>query len=740
MYSADLQANSKSATAMRDISCPVLFEISWEVANKVGGIYTVIRTKAPVTAQEYGKSYFMIGPLFSNNASLEVEVTEPPPEHHTIRETIHSLKEKGIRIVFGRWLIDGYPYVLLVDLGSAYHQANEWKGDLWNVAGIPSPYNDNEMNDAIVFGYVVAWFLGEYAHRMRDRAIIAHFHEWMASVGLVLIQKRSIPIGTIFTTHATLLGRYLCAGDMDFYNGLRTVNLDEEAGRRSIYHRYCLERAAAHCSSVFTTVSHITAYEAEHLLRRKPDGVLPNGLNIIKFSAIHEFQNLHAKNKAKINAFVQGHFYGHYDFSLDTTLYFFTAGRYEYRNKGVDLYLEALARLNAKLKHVNSAITVVAFIIMPAATRSYTVDTLKGQAITKQLQDCVHDIESKIGNRIFESILQGSLPCEGKSKSGSCSLISEQDIVQLKRHLFALKQRDGLPPIVTHNMIHDATDPILAEIRRLGLFNAPSDRVKVVFHPEFLSSNNPVLGLDYEDFVRGCHLGVFPSYYEPWGYTPAECTVMGVPSITTNLSGFGCYMEENVENPSDYGIFIVDRRMRGVEESVQQLTEYMVQFCAQSRRQRINQRNRTERLSDLLDWKKVGLEYKKARYLALRRHYPDSFSVPMGMEQADQNGKIKDSAAMPGENQGQESTHSLSFIRPSLLVDQVSTVSVESGAGASEQWSGFQSDAETGEKLPRPKSAQSSPKMRSSFNVSSPELAMVQSEGEYGASFNAYRR
>lgn len=200
-------------------------------------------------------------------------------------------------------------------------------------------------------------------------------------------------------------------------------------------------------------------------------------------------------------------------------------------------------------------------------------------------------------------------------------MLAEEDIVMLKRHMLALR-RDCLPPVVTHNMLDSGADPILMELRRLHLFNSPSDRVKVVFHPEFLSSHNPVLGMEYEDFVRGCHLGVFPSYYEPWGYTPAECTVMGIPSVTTNLSGFGCFIEENVENPSDYGIYIVDRRMKSVEESVQQLTEYFVQFCQKSRRQRINLRNRTERLSDLLDWKRMGLEYRKARQLALRRVFP----------------------------------------------------------------------------------------------------------------------
>lgn len=438
-----------------------------------------------------------------------------------------------------------------------------------------------------------------------------------------LTRKRHIDVTTIFTTHATLLGRYLCAGSEDFYNNLQNFDVDSEAGKRGIYHRYCIERAAAHSCDVFTTVSHITAYESEHLLKRKPDGVLPNGLNVTKFSAMHEFQNLHQQAKEKIHDFVRGHFYGHYTIDPENTLYFFTAGRYEFRNKGADMFIESLARLNHRLKSSGSKTTVVAFIIMPAQTHSLTVEALKGQAVIKSLRDTVDVIERNIGRRIFERSLKWH---EGDPMPDEKELITTADRVLLRRRLFAMK-RHSLPPIVTHNMLNDHEDPILNQIRRVQLFNDSSDRVKVVFHPEFLNSANPVLPMDYDEFVRGTHMGIFPSYYEPWGYTPAECTVMGVPSITTNLSGFGCYMEELIDNSADYGIYIVDRRTQGVDDSVNQLTNCMYEFCLKSRRQRINQRNRTERLGDLLDWKRMGLEYSKARQLALRRAYPNSFTA-----------------------------------------------------------------------------------------------------------------
>ncbi|KAJ1552782.1 glycogen synthase isoform 1, partial [Cladochytrium tenue] len=681
----------------------------------------------PVTVAEYGSRYCLIGPLSRNSAAMEVEPMEPKQE--ALKLTLNELKSRGVNYVYGRWLTDGAPMVLLFDIGSCFHRMNEWKADLWNIAGIPSPTDDVETNDAIVFGYLIAWFLGEYLHTVQTKVkgsppvIIAHFHEWLAGVALVLIRKREMKIATIFTTHATLLGRYLCAGDVDFYNNLKYFDVDAEAGRRGIYHRYCIERAASHCADVFTTVSHITAFEAEYLLKRKPDGVLPNGLNVVKFSALHEFQNLHANAKEKIHDFVRGHFYGHYDFDLENTIYFFIAGRYEYRNKGADMFIESLARLNARLKQYNSSLTVVAFVIMPASTHSFTVESLKGQAVIKQLRETTDEISASIGKRLFEAAARGKV-------LDTKSLMADSDIINLKRRIFALK-RGNLPSIVTHNMTDDSSDPILTQIRKVHLFNSPNDRVKVIFHPEFLSKNNPIFGMDYEEFVRGCHLGVFPSYYEPWGYTPAECTVMGVPSITTNLSGFGCFMEEMISVTSDYGIYIVDRRMKSVEESCEQLTDCMFDFCQKSRRQRIIQRNRTERLSVLLDWKRLGLEYVKARWVAVRRKFPEAVAA---MQQAQAEAEAVAEAERERRRAASGTSESAVF---SDVEDETSSLTSSSTAAFGNRFSGrsfaepdgelgqgYESDANPlsqqredltslriNQKVPRPASIPGSPRM-----------------------------
>ncbi|CAH1963531.1 unnamed protein product [Acanthoscelides obtectus] len=595
------------------------FEVAWEAANKVGGIYTVIRSKAFVSTEELGDQYCLIGPYKEHCARTEVE--EGPLGSESLNKAVNVIRDRGYKVHTGRWLVDGNPQIILMDVGSAAWKLDEFKSELWNKTNIGIPHLDIECNDAIILGYMVADFLSEFRNQAEEfgngtpARVLAHFHEWQAGVGLIALRTRHTNIATVFTTHATLLGRYLCAGSLDFYNNLSKFSVDEEAGKRQIYHRYCLERAASHLTHTFTTVSEITGIEAEHLLKRKPEVITPNGLNVKKFSAIHEFQNLHAIAKEKIHEFVRGHFYGHFDFDLDKTLYFFIAGRYEFINKGADIFIEALARLNHYLKSSHPDVTVVAFLIFPAKTNNFNVESLRGHAVTKSLRETIHDIQTDMSKRMYDLCLSGRLP-DGQN------ILLKEEMVRLKRCIFSL-HRDTMPPITTHNVVDDWNDPVLNSVRRCNLFNTTYDRVKIVFHPEFLSSTNPLFGLDYEEFVRGCHLGVFPSYYEPWGYTPAECTVMGIPSVTTNLSGFGCFMQEHIVDPQSYGIYIVDRRFISLEDSVQQLAQYMYDFARLSRRQRIIQRNRTERLSDLLDWRNLGVYYRQARMKALHSVFPD---------------------------------------------------------------------------------------------------------------------
>jgi len=649
-------------------------EASWEVANKQGGIYTVLRSKAAVSCKEHGNKYIMMGPLKPNHVH-EVEVCNPPADSPLSR-AVNKLREKGWNVLFGNWLVEGNPQVVLFDIGSASHLLNSWKQELYESTFIGIPHLDIECNDTVILGFMMAQFAAEFKYQLTQEPapqgqepssdtakgiiekqieekmiliyenmaaitkmansagiqgtepqwpqvaeptvasamVVVHVHEWMAGVALIMLRMWKVDVATVFTTHATMLGRHLCAGALDFYNYLPSFNVDVEAGKRKIYHRYCIERAAASLAHTFTTVSEITGDEALHLIKRRPDVITPNGLNVKRMS--HEFQNLHQIYKEKIKKFIHGHFYGHLDFDLDKTLFTFIAGRYEFGNKGGDIFIEALARLNHYLKACGSDVTVVAFIIFPAKNTSFNVESLKGHAITKSLQETIEEIQVQVGKRMYESCSRGEAP-------DPKSLLTGDDLVKLKRVVYASQRRENWPPITTHNLVDPEDDLVLKTLNRCSLLNAPTDRVKVIFHPDFLNSDNPLLGLNYEEFIRGCHLGCFPSYYEPWGYTPAECTVMGIPSITSNLSGFGCFIQEHVSDPQAYGIYIVDRKFISVEESVKKLAQTLFDFSQMTRRQRILQRNRTERLSDLLDWKKLHKYYTESRVSALCRAYPE---------------------------------------------------------------------------------------------------------------------
>jgi len=590
-------------------TAPLLFEVAWEVCWQLGGIYTVIRSKAPAMTKIYGDRYCLIGPYNADTAAVEIEYAQPTGP---VAVAIERLRSLGVVVHYGHWLITGRPRVILLDFAAAMNRLGEFKYYLWKDHGIQYADSDWEMNNVVTFGFLVGLFFQQLATVPGiQHPVMAHFHEWMAGLGAMRIKFLGLPVATTFTTHATLLGRYLCTDNPDFYAKLPWINPDHAAGQYNIYARYCIERGSTHCADAFTTVSDVTGLEAEKLLGRRPDVITPNGLNIQKFAALHEFQNLHKDFKYVIHQFVAAHFFPSYHFDLDKTIYLFTSGRYEYGNKGYDLFIESLARLNHWLRAGGIPITVVAFIITRAPCKSINVDVLKSQAMFAELQDMCQKITDEMDTSLVDCVSQGRLPERG-------DLMTEEGIVRLKRGMHAWRTWKQ-PHIVTHDLWDDAKDPILKKLRECQLFNARHDPVKVVFHPDFLAATSPLLGLDYDQFVRGCHMGVFPSYYEPWGYTPAECIASGVPAVTSDLAGFGSYVLKNVQDPQSKGLFIVGRRYANFDQSAHQLTEVLFNFCLKDRRARIELRNRTERLSELFDWSNLITHYTEAHRLALHR-------------------------------------------------------------------------------------------------------------------------
>jgi glycogen synthase len=592
----------------------LLVEVAWEVCNQVGGIYTVIRSKVPAMIEKWKDNYCLLGPYVHSRVPAEFEANDNYDD--PFGQAVLKMREAGIEVHYGYWLVSGRPKVVLINPFSVYNRLGEIKYLLWEHHGISTPDNNDLLNQVISFGYVIKLFFTELANPAvnGNRHIIAHLHEWMVGTAIPEMRFENTNVSTIFTTHATMLGRYLAMNDAWFYDHLPFFNWEKEAKAYDIEAQVRIERAAAHGANVFTTVSEVTAKECLYLIGRNPDAILPNGLNIERFTALHEFQNMHKEFKDKIHQFVMGHFFHSYSFDLDKTIYLFTSGRYEYKNKGFDITLEALARLNWRMRQENIDTTVVMFFITKQPFQSMNPKVLQSRAVMEEIRQTCDAIEKQVGERLFYAAASSS---ENKIPALN-DFIDDYWKLRLRRTIQSWKSNE-LPIVVTHNLYHDDKDEILNFLRTANLVNNWYDRVKVVYHPDFISPTNPLFGMEYGQFVRGCHLGVFPSYYEPWGYTPLECMASGVPAVTSDLSGFGDYVIKNIPEQEEKGIYVVTRKDRSFDDAANQLTNQLFSFVKMNRRDRITQRNRVESASELFDWKKLGAYYDKAYNIAIER-------------------------------------------------------------------------------------------------------------------------
>ena len=566
----------------------MLVEVAWEVCNQVGGIYTVIRSKAPTLVKNHGENFCMVGPYINKSISAELEIINEPVDAFAMAAA--NLRKKGYDVAYADWLITGRPKVVLLNPVVEEKVLNVVKYLLWKNHGITTPPGNSLINQVVAFAFLTRLFFDELVKLVPDQKIIGHFHEWMAGLPILDLKRDKAPVQTVFTTHATQLGRHLAINSPLFYAHLPFFKWEEEAGKFGVSTEAAIEFGCAQKCDAFTTVSEVTARECKHLLKRLPDVVVPNGLDIQRFEAFHEFQNLHAQYKEKIHEFVMGHFFQSYSFDLDKTLYFFTSGRYEYKNKGFDLTLEALAHLNDQLKSENAETTIVMFFVTKRDYVSIKPEVLQSRAVMEEIRQVCHSIQSQVGKRLFIEITQrldNRLPNLNE-------FVDDYWRLRYRRTVQSWKS-NKLPPVVTHRLSsNEESEDIVKFVSRRGLINKPEDKVKIIYHPDFINSINPLFGLDYGQFVRGCHLGIFPSYYEPWGYTPLECMASGVPAVTSDLSGFGDYLLKHMPDHEKAGMFVVERGKRTFDWSAKQLASFLYKFMKQNRRERITQRNSVE--------------------------------------------------------------------------------------------------------------------------------------------------
>ena len=608
---ADRNVNKRKKSSHNAEDC-YLMEASWEVCHQVGGIYTVIKTKTKEISNIWNENYCLVGPYFKYHAEAEFE---PLREMNTpYGRVVKKLQRIGVDAHYGKWLIAGRPQAILLnpEIKGEWLEAEKYR--LWEKYRIESHHRDKLLDEVIAFGYLLRLLAHEFAQSQKKtkQPVLWHVHEWMSATTLPDIREENPNIKTIFTTHATMLGRYISGNNDLFYEQLKNFNWLEEAKKYHIEPQARIERNAAHSAHICTTVSEITAKECKYFLGRKPEIILPNGLNIERFSILHEVQNIHQQFKEEIHEFVMAHFFQHYTFDLDNTLYFFTSGRYEYHNKGFDLTLEALFKLNKKLMEEDFDKNVVMFFITKKPCNYIQPQALESMGILREVRQTCEKIEKEIGDKLFYKTVAN----ENQKLPEINDLVEDYWKLRLRRTLQSWK-RESLPLLSTHQLINEEQDEILNFLKSRNLNNKKEDKVKIVYHPDFISPMNPLFGMEYGQFVRGCHLGIFPSFYEPWGYTPLECLASGVPAITSDLSGFGDYVLKYIPEHQEAGIYVVNRKGETFSSIASQLANFLFSFIIKGRRDRINMRNRSEDVSEKFDWHIFSNNYYKAYSRAL---------------------------------------------------------------------------------------------------------------------------
>lgn len=581
-----------------------LFEVSWEVCNKVGGIYTVVRSKAARIVDQYKDNYFLIGPYFAKKALGEIE-EEIPDER--CKASFEALKKEGIICHCGKWLTEGQPNVILIDFENCKGEINNIKKELWEIFGIDSLYAPGDYNDPVVWGYAVGKLIEKLQESFGGKCV-AQFHEWLSGSALLYLKKKNVKVGKVFTTHATVLGRTLASLNVDLYNLWDSIDEKKDAYKYHVESKHQLEKQAALNADVFSTVSEITGMEAEHLLKVKPKILLFNGLDIEKFPTFEEISIRHRVQRDRIKDFLIYYFFPYYPFDIKKTLFYFISGRYEFRDKGIDIFIKSLGKLNDRLRKNNSDQTIVAFIWVPANIRNIKAELLENKTYYQDILDSFEDVMPDVKKNLIYSLIE-------KKAITRESIFDHEFLSEIKSKIIKLK-RAGNPPISTHDLFNEENDEILRCLAESGLGNKKEDNVKVVYYPTYLSGADGLLNLNYYESMQGCHLGMFPSYYEPWGYTPLEAGALGVSSVTTDLAGFGRYFCAECSQEKIPGIFVLKRMNKKDDEIIEQLEKIMYDFSNFTLNERIANKMQARKIASTADWGILIKNYIAAHNLA----------------------------------------------------------------------------------------------------------------------------
>lgn len=535
----------------------LIFESSWEVCNKVGGIFTVLSTRARSLQEIHKDNLFFIGPDLGEGTMGFLEAPR------LLSAWKKHASQQGLNVRVGRWDVPGKPVVILVDFNRNYANKDSIYSDVWKWFGVDSLQGYGDYDESCMFAWACGQVIESYIRFVQAEKshIIAHFNEWTTGFGLLYCKHFLPEVATVFTTHATSIGRSISGNNKPLYDQMSGYIGDQMARELNMVSKHSVEKMAARHADCFTTVSEITAMECRQLLEKDPDVITPNGFEDRFVPKGKKALEARAQARTKLKLVTEA--LCGCTLSEDV-LFVATSGRYEFRNKGLDVFIEALHQLslNTDLKK-----EYVAFILVPGD-------------VTAPRQEVLSRLESE--------------------------------------------ETGGMPPLyypwTTHWLNHIEHNSVLQMIRDRGMNNLPLDRVKIVYVPCYLNGNDGVLNRTYYDLLPGFDLTVFPSYYEPWGYTPLESIAFSVPTITTNLAGFGAWSRQAGDKVGleDDGVAVVDRNDHNNTYVYETIAALLYEFSQKTDAQRKLLAAQAHAFSKKAHWSEFIESYKLAYDVALR--------------------------------------------------------------------------------------------------------------------------
>jgi phosphorylase/glycogen(starch) synthase len=532
-----------------------VFETSWEVCNKTGGIHTVLSSKAKTLVEQFRDNVIFIGPDVWRGTYKNPEFLPDPSLFPGWQEV---LLREGLRVKTGRWNIPGQPVVLLVDFSPLVARKDEILSSLWERFKLDSLSGQWDYVEPVLFGFAAGMVIESYYKFFipdRDK-VVAHFNEWMTGSGALYLRDNLLQVGTVFTTHATVVGRSLASNGAYIYQQLDALDADAKASELNVVSKHSMEKTTACNVDCFTTVSEITARESARILSRDADVVTPNGFNngiVPVGEAYSSSREIARKRLIEVAEALLGVKIS------DDALLVASSGRYEYRNKGADVFLDVLKKLNEDEANKRE---ILAFVLIPANTFGPRKDLM---------------------TRLTKGAGDGPLS----------------------------------NPFLTHGLNDIGYDPIINKIQDIHLSNQASERVKLIFVPSYLNGDDGIFNIPYYDLLVGMDLTVFPSYYEPWGYTPQESVAFGIPTITTSLAGFGLWASRYSKSIDD-GVEVVFRNDQNYNQVVDQITTVVKAFSSKKAGEISGIREKASKLSGMLEWDSLIRNYYEAYDVALR--------------------------------------------------------------------------------------------------------------------------